>query len=60
MVGLWLKLQLEIVDWNNPVFKRLPILHISIWILRIVMYPYAEARSVLSQATKINLFARIF
>ena len=62
MVGLWLKwlkLQMEIVDKNDSIFTRLPSLHISVWILRTVMHPSAEARTGPSQATNINLFARI-
>ena len=59
MVGLWLKLQMEIVDYNDSIFTRLPSLHISDWILRTVMHPSAEARTGPNQATNINLFARI-
>ena len=55
MVGLWLKIQMEIVD----IFTRLPSLYISICILRTLMYPAAERRPGPSQATEINLFPRI-
>ena len=58
MVSWWFKLQMEIIGLNDPIFARLPSLHISICILRIVMYPSAEARPVYSQQIKINLFAR--
>ena len=50
---------MEIVDWNDPSFTRLPSLAISIWILRTVVYPSAETHAGPSQATKIKLFARI-
>ena len=42
MVGLRLKLQMETVDENDPVSTRLPSLHISILVLRTVMYTSAK------------------
>ena len=50
---------MKIVDENDSIFTRLLFLHISVRILRTVMYPSAAARSGPSQATKINLFATI-
>ena len=45
--------------WIGPIFTRLSFLHISIWILRTIMYPSGKTRPGSSQATKINVFARI-
>ena len=59
MVDLWLKIQMEIVDWNDSIFTCFPFIHIFVWILRAVMYQSAEVRPTPSQASKINLFARI-
>ena len=53
MVRLWPKLQMEIVDQNNPIFNHPPSLHVSIWILRTASYPSAKARPGTSQATKV-------
>ena len=49
---------LTLNKWINKKIK-VPPLHVSIWILRTVTYPSAETGPGPSQATKINLFARI-
>ena len=50
MIDLWLKLQMEMVDENDSIFTSFPSLHISICILRTVMYQFAEALPGPSQA----------
>ena len=59
MVGLWLKLQMETVDYNDSIVTCLPPLYIFISILRTVMHQSAEAHPGLSQEFKINLSSRI-
>ena len=55
MVDLWLKLQMEIVDYNNSIFTCLPSLHIFCLNFKSVMYQSAEAHPRPSQIFKINL-----
>ena len=50
---------MELVDSNDSVFTRLQSLHICVSNLITVMCPSAEARPGPSQASKINLSARI-
>ena len=59
MVGLWLKLQMEMVDSNDFIFTSFQSLPIFVGILRAVMYQSEQAHSGPSQTFKINLFARI-
>ena len=59
MVGLPLKLQMETVDENDPVFARLPSLHISILILRTVMYPSAKTHPHIWKDTSSHLQRQI-
>ena len=55
MVGLQLKLQMETVDENDPAFSRLPSLHISILVLRTVMYPSAKTHPDICKDTSWHL-----
>ena len=59
MVGLWLKLQMEMVDSNDSIFTSFQSLSIFVGILRAVMYQSEQVHSGPSQTFKINLFARI-
>ena len=59
LVDVWLKLQIETVEWNHFIFTCLPFIQISVWILRAVMHQSPKAHLGPSQASKINLFARI-
>ena len=55
MVGLRLKLQMETVDENDPVSTRLPSLHISILVLRTVMYTSAKTYPDICKDTSWHL-----
>ena len=59
MISLWLKVQMEMVNYNDSIFTSFPSSPIFVLVLRTVMYQSAEAHHRPSQARKLNLFATI-